>query len=102
MAVLYVTEFANLGRDSNRQMLQIPELPVVAEQTVAVSGSAAASNAFNALTAFVMLHADTVCSVAFGTAPTAATTNLRLAANTYLTLAVPIGASYKVSVIANT
>lgn len=102
MAVLYITEFAAQMRDDAGYVAPAPDLPVVAEQTVAIGAGSVASSAFNAKTRFIRLCADAVCSVAFGTSPTAAATNMRLPANVPYDLGVPKGASYKVAVITNT
>lgn len=102
MAVAYIAEYAELmppsapgGRG------QIAMQPPLAEQTVAI-GAEADSAAFNAQTKFVRIHVDAICSIQFGTAPTATTSTMRLAANQTEYFAVPLGANYKVSVITNT
>lgn len=101
MATLYIKEYAELlvyaGVD-----VQIPLEPPVAEQTVAIGGAHAESAAFNANTRFVQLHADAICSISLGTAPAAATTNERMAANDTRFKGVPMGGNFKVSVISNT
>ncbi|HWU70677.1 MAG TPA: hypothetical protein VN017_04915, partial [Pseudoxanthomonas sp.] len=73
----------------------------VAEQTVAIGASSAVSSAFNASTAIVRLHTDAICSVEFGAAPTAAATNMRLAAGQTEYFAVVPGSGFKVAVITN-
>lgn len=101
MAVLYITEYAELPVGPAGRVGQMPMEPPLAEQTVAI-GAAAASAAFNASTRFVRIHCDAICSVEFGTAPTATTSTGRMAANQTEYRAVPLGRSYKVSVISNT
>lgn len=98
---LYVTEYSDLGQ-TVRGAAQVAKEPVIAEQVVDYSGGVAASSAFNAATTYVRVHTDSVCSIAFGTAPTATTSNRRLPADTTEYFAVPVGSSYKVSAIANT
>jgi hypothetical protein len=49
----------------------------------------------------VRIHTDAICSISFGTAPTATATNRRLAANQTEYFGVPLGGSYKVAVISN-
>lgn len=71
MAVLYITELESLGTPSEGGHLPVAHMPPVAEQTLGISGSSAASSAFNAATRFVRLETDTNCSIAFGAAPTA-------------------------------
>jgi hypothetical protein len=49
----------------------------------------------------VRLNCDAVCSVLFGQAPSASTSNGRLAANQTEFRGVPEGMAFKVSVVAN-
>lgn len=99
--ILYITEYAELAIGPAGRVGQMPMEPPVAEQTVAIGASSTASAAFNAKTRFVRLHTDAICSVAFGTAPTATATTGRFAANQTEYRAVPLGASYEVAVITN-
>lgn len=101
MSVLYVTEFSHPEYD-NANVVQIAREPMVTDQTVSISGSSGSSAAFNTLTNLVRLETDSICSVVFGTAPTAATTNRRMNANDVEYFGVPQGQSYKVAVISNT
>jgi hypothetical protein len=104
MAILYVTEFQNTMPNTlapGQAALAI--VPPLAEQTVAQSASSAQSAAFNQLTKFVRLHTDAICSVEFGTNPTAvANTQARMAANQTEYFGVPQGASFKVAVVTST
>jgi|SRR5271166_972738 len=100
MAVLYVAEFALMGQAPN----SVPAMgmqPVITEQVVSIGGSSTPSLAFNAKTRFVRLHTDAICSIEFGTAPTATTSMARMAANQTEYFAVPEGGAYKVAVITN-
>lgn len=110
MATLYVTEFRALGFSNPNTswgagpaaIQAAAELPA-AEQTVAISGSSAASGAFNATTTLVRLHTDSICSVKFsasGSTPTATTSTMRMAADQ--TEYFVVSAGMKVAVIANT
>lgn len=101
MATLYVTEFSDLGTTRNAQSTNIMMQSPTAEQTVAIGGSTASSSAFNANTRFVCLHTDAICSVEFGTAPTATAAKARMAAGETRYFGVPQGQSYKVAVITN-
>ncbi len=102
MAALYVAEFVSISGTGNFPVAGAQVAPV-AEQTVAISGSTTAcANAFNAKSRFVRVHTDAICSIAFGTAPTAAITNMRMAANQTEYFGIPPGANYKVAVITNT
>ena len=61
-------------------LVQIPGYPIVS-QSVAYTGTAAASSAFNGRTQMVRLRATTDCYIAFGSAPTATSSNHFLPAN---------------------
>lgn len=101
MATLYVTEYAELPIGPAGRVGQMPMEPPLAEQAIAFT-THTESAAFNAKTRFVRIHTDAICSVLFGAAPVATTGSGRLAANQTEYRAVPPGASYKVSVVANT
>ena len=82
-------------------------VPPIAEQTISTSGSSAQSNALNAATQMVRLHAATIVSVAFGLNPTATTGSMRMAAGQteYFRLPSSNGratAGYKIAAIDNT
>lgn len=66
MAVLYITELETLGNPSEGGNAQIAHMPPVAEQTLGISGSSAASSAFNTATRFIRLETDTNCSICIG------------------------------------
>lgn len=100
MATLYITEFADVGHMP--QIVATGSELSVNDQTVAISGSHAESSALKNNTRLVRLHTDAICSVVFGTAPAATTSNRRLAANQTEYFTVPSGSAYKVSVISNT
>jgi len=81
MATLYVAEFSTIGGRSNFPVAGA-QCPPLAEQTISMSGtSAQASNGFGTNTKFIRINTDAICSIAFGANPTAATTDMRLAAN---------------------
>lgn len=102
MAVLYITEYATLGVQQVGGMVsQTPQEPPLAEQTVSIGGSSVQSSAFNAQTTPVRIHCDAICSVEFGTNPTATSGKSRLAANSTEYKTVPRGQNYKVAVITN-
>lgn len=102
MATLYITEFTDLSVSFVRgNLAQVAAQPPNAEQTpLAISGTAALSAAFAANTTLVRLHTDSICSVLFGSAPTATTANARMTAGQTEYFGVAPG--MKVSVIANT
>lgn len=99
MAVLYVTEYANSLQEGH---IQIAMEPANADQTVVIGGGSLSSSAFANNTRLVRLETDSICSVKFGTAPTATISTRRMQAGDIEYFGVPLGASYKVAVIANT
>jgi hypothetical protein len=101
MATVYVTELSFMGVDQTGISSPVPMMPPTAEQTVAVTGASVQSNRLNNSTALVRICSDVVCSVAFGTNPTALTTSMRIPANIPVDFCVPRGAGFRVAVIAN-
>ena len=104
MAVLYITEFADITSFmQGGKLFQMPQQPPVVEQAIATSGSSASSAAFNSKTRYVRLHNDSSSAVCFlfgtGTVTAVAGTNARLSAGTTEYHAVPVGQSYKVAAV---
>lgn len=98
MASLYITEYAQIGPSG----AQAPLEPPLAEQKLTI-GSEVDSAALNPNTRLVRLHCDAICSILFGTAPTAAVTKQRMAADQTEYKCVEAGAgTLLISVIANT
>lgn len=97
MSKLYVTEFAGMGW-AHSQVAMTP--PVVEQTPVVIGAGSLQSAAFDAATTVVRIHTDAICSIAFGTNPTATTSTMRLPADTTEYFAVKFG--QKVAVIANT
>ena len=102
MATVYITEYARQARDASGYQMVIADEPSVTNQTVAVTGASAQSATFNPLTRFLRVHTDAICSIEFGTNPTATTTSRRMPANTTEYFGVPLNGSYKIAVISNT
>jgi hypothetical protein len=103
MATLYITEHASQVRDAAGYLVQgTPAYPALAEQTVAISASSAASATLNASTTIVELVSDVVCSIAVAATPTATATNRRLPANVPVQIGVPANSGFKIAVITNT
>lgn len=101
MAKVYISEYVRAGIGLNGQMLPVGEEPSVVEQTpVAIGGASVQSAAFGSTTKFVRIHTDAICSIAFGSNPTATSNSKRLAANSTEYFAVYPG--QKVAVITNT
>lgn len=99
MAKVYITEHT---RPTIYQggLLPVAYMPPLATQTVAIGGSSVQSAAFNAKTVMVAVHTDAICSVEFGSNPTATANSRRLAANT--TEYFEVTPAQKVAVITNT
>jgi hypothetical protein len=97
---LFVTEYASLASDTFSTGIAAALEPALAEQAITISGTSAASAAFNTRTCFVMLHAQEAVCLKWGTAPTAVTTAQRMAAGETRFVGVPPGQSYKVAGIA--
>jgi len=98
MATLYITEFADSGFLTGP--VAVARGPAIAEQTVAIAAGTAQSTAFQNNTRLVRLHTDAICSVAFGSNPTATAAKARMAANQTEYYQVTPGS--KVAVITNT
>ena len=90
MPTLHVCELSNDRLDGSRTiegainpgfMSAAPLGPRLGEQFIAIGGSSVASNAFNAKTNIVLVAADHAASIAFGSAPVATTSIMRIAAN---------------------
>jgi hypothetical protein len=100
---LYLTEFAEVAIGPAGRVDQVAQQPpLVADQTVSIGAGSLQSAAFNAKTRIVRVHADVVCSVLFGTNPTALATSARMAAGQTEYFGVPLGQGFKVAVITNT
>lgn len=105
MATVYITEYAAQSRDARGAQMVVAEDPPAAEQTVAIGAGSVQSNSFNALTRFIRIHTDAVCSVSVGLNPTATATTRRMAANTTEYFGLPaaaFGLGWKIAVILNT
>ena len=97
---LYISEHEVMGAQHGGLVQAVRQAPL-AEQTVAIGGASTQSAAFNARTQVVRIHTDSICSIKFGTNPTATTTTARMIAGQTEYFAVPMGAGYKVAVISN-
>lgn len=98
MAKIYVTEHT---RPTIYQggLLPVAYMPPLATQTVAIGGASAQSAAFNSKTVMVAVHTDAICSIEFGSNPTATANSKRMAAGT--TEYFEVTPSHKIAVITN-
>lgn len=101
MPTLYISEYKEMAKTiTAKQDLAAAQEPAIATQAISISGASAQSAAFNADTRFVEIHTDAICSISFGSNPTATTAHKRMAANqTQFFGVVP---THKVAVISNT
>jgi hypothetical protein len=95
MAKVYIAEFSGLVGNGAQVASGL-----ITQQTVAI-GAEADSSAFNSGTTIIRVHADAICSITIGSAPTATTSMMRLAADQTEYFAVTGGVD-KLSVITNT
>jgi hypothetical protein len=103
MAILYITEYAEMQIGPAGRVGQMPMDPPLAEQVVVIGATSLQSAAFNSKTRFVRLHCDAVAEVLFGANPTAlVNTSARMAAGQTEYRGVPPGQAFKVAVIAPT
>jgi hypothetical protein len=102
MAKLYVTEFSDIGQ-TVRGATPVASVVGYVEQTpVVIGGGSLQSAAFAATTILVRISTDAICSIAWGTNPTATANTMRMSADKEEYFYVPPGLSYKVAVISNT
>lgn len=90
MPTLYISEYAELPKDANEQVMPIPGA-FVTEQTKAIGGTSAQSDAVNDSTRYVEVTADVDCHVAIGEDPTATTSSAPVWAKTVRPFSVKRG-----------
>ena len=100
MAKLYVTEFVGADEKTNTLVPAAKTAGLVDQTPITITGTSAQSAAFGAGASLIRVHTDAICSIAFGTNPTATTSNLRLGAGQTEYFAVVPGG--KLAVIQNT
>lgn len=101
MSKLYISEFESPGGQAGFPFPVAGEYGNTTDQTpVDYNAGEAKSAAFAATTKLVRIHTDAICSIKFGTAPTATTSNRRMAAGQ--TEYYFVRPSDKVSAITNT
>jgi hypothetical protein len=81
MAIVDISEYTRLGRDSQNNVIQTGPEPARVYQQVAIAAGSTQSAAFDSATRFVRVHTDAVVRLIFGANPTAAAgTSFRMAA----------------------
>lgn len=98
MAKVYVSEYAR-GTLTSGSFMPSAEEPALASYVLDTAGTHLSAT-FNADTRFVRVHTDGIISYKFGTAPTATTSDMRMAANQTEYFGVVKG--HKIDVVANT
>ena len=101
MGILYITEFADEGKDQNGNLAPVAMMPPIAQQAITFTTSTQ-SAVLNAQTRLVRLHTHTLSSLTAAVNPTAVTTDMRLAANQTEYVAVPAGSGLKIAAVSNT
>ena len=105
MAFIYITEHTHLPINQGNNT-PAPEMPPLVTQKVANDGATVQSAVFNAKTRVVGVHSDSICSIEFGTNPTATTSSRRLAANSTEYFSIPshptVNGAMRLAVILNT
>lgn len=99
MSRVYITEHT-FPRVFQGGPLPVVEMPPLVTQTVAIGAGSVQSSAFNAKTQMVAVHVAGICSVEFGSNPTATANSRRLAANT--TEYFKVNPTDRIAVITNT
>ncbi|MGI9411564.1 MAG: hypothetical protein ACR2OV_15905 [Hyphomicrobiaceae bacterium] len=100
MALLWITEYAEIGYERAGHTVPAPKEPALAYQTVDFTAGETKSAAFDEGTRYVLLTSDTNCSVRFGADPTAVTAQpTRIWSKMYAAFVVDKLAGMKVSVI---
>ena len=100
MAFVYVTEYLRQAQDGISRLLPAGMEPALVVQKIAITAGSVQSAAFNARTTFVSVHTDAICSVAFGSNPTATANSSRLPLDGTQYFGVVAGD--KIAVITNT
>jgi len=102
MSKLYITEFSRLGISSNGGTAQIMDFDsvVTVQPPIDYSAGAAQSAAISDGTRYVRVETDAICSIKYGSNPTATTNDQRMAAGDVEHFYVSRG--NKISVITNT
>lgn len=99
MAVIDITQFARVARDSQNNVLPTGRFPAATVQ-VAIGAGSVQSAAFGDDAAFIRVHTDAACRIDVGANPTASAVSPRMAANATEYFGVIAG--HKLAVITST
>ena len=80
MAVVDITQYANLAVDASGRPIPVGMEPGISNLQVAIGGASVQSSAFDGSTRLVRVHTDAAIRIAFGANPTASGTSQRMAA----------------------
>lgn len=69
MSILYLTEVSEIAFDAQGNPIMAPDMPGLAEQSIAIGGVSVPSAAFSTATRYILLHTDVNCCLGFATAP---------------------------------
>lgn len=99
MALLHISEYAEMGFERAGHLISAPKEPALVDQTVDFSAGEATSAAFGAGARYVLLTADVKCHIKFGVNPTATTSNKPIWAQGYAGFGIDPQSGLRVSVI---
>lgn len=100
MATVYISEHEDYGQVTQSGI--IPAATLTAH-IVSVTATASLSSAFSSAARVIRIHTDTVCSVSFGTAPSATASSPRMAGGQteYFFLPATTNTTFRISTITN-
>src|SRR5258706_12942310 len=100
MSNLYISEYADVGHLQG--LIPAGAEPNINDQVVNFAGASTQSATLKNNTQIVRIHPDAICSISFGTNPTATVTNKRLVAGQTEYFTIGAYSNLKVAVIGNT
>lgn len=101
MARLQITEFRDVGRDANGNIVPVYKLNSMISNDVEIGAASAQSAAIGSNTKLLRIHAEADCHIAYGPNPTAVTASgdgsMKLSAGS--TIDAEADAGFKIAVI---
>lgn len=98
MSIMYITEFNDVGAQDPTSAME----PDNGDQAITFTATPGQSATFKSNTRMVRIQVDGIASIAFGTNPTATTSNRRMTAGQTEKYLIMPGSNLKVSAITNT